>query len=149
MAEKRIFFACGAPKSGTTWLQRVLDAHPQVQCSGEGHFIERFTIPLAGVLRDYAAHMNQVAGRVYEGQPYYPSIEQEDLDRIARGFILDRLMRRKPGTGVRWMGDKTPRYTGHLPQLLRLFPRALHQHRSRPARCRDGPDASGPACWSF
>ena len=124
MADKQIFFVCGAPKSGTTWLQRVLDAHPQVQCSGEGHFIERFTVPLAGVLRDYAAHMNLIAGRVYEGQPYYPPIEQEYLDRIARGFILDRLMRRKPGTGVRWIGDKTPRYTGHVPQLLRLFPRA-------------------------
>src|SRR6187402_1454276 len=124
MADKQLFFVCGAPKSGTTWLQRVLDAHPQIQCSGEGHFIERFTVPLAKVMRDYAEHMNLVAGRVYEGQPYYPPIGQADLDSLARGFILSQLMVRNPGPKVRWIGDKTPRYTGYLPQLLRLFPSA-------------------------
>jgi hypothetical protein len=124
MAEKKIFFVCGAPKSGTTWLQRVLDAHPQLQCSGEGHFIERFSIPLAQLMRNYAEHMTLVAGRVYEGQPYYPPIVQADLDRVVRGFILDRLMARKPGADIRWIGDKTPRYTGNLSALLRLFPQA-------------------------
>jgi len=124
MADKQIFFVCGAPKSGTTWLQRVLDAHPQLQCSGEGHFIERFTVPLAKVMREYAAHMDLVAGRVYEGKPYYPPVGQADLDRIARGFILERLMARRPGPEVRWIGDKTPRYTNHLPALLRIFPQA-------------------------
>jgi len=90
MAERRFFFVCGAPKSGTTWLQRVLDAHPQVQCSGEGHFIERFATPLAKVVRDYQNHMSLVAGRVYEGKPYYPPLEQSDFDRLVRGFITDR-----------------------------------------------------------
>ena len=71
MAEKQLLFVCGAPKSGTTWLQRVLDAHPQIQCSGEGHFIERFTVLLAQVMRGYASHMGLVADRVYEGKPYY------------------------------------------------------------------------------
>ena len=28
------FFVCGAPKSGTTWFQRLLDAQPEVVCSG-------------------------------------------------------------------------------------------------------------------
>jgi len=124
MAERQYLFVCGAPKSGTTWLQRVLDAHPQIQCSGEGHFIERFSAPLAQVMRNYSEHMILVAGRVYEGQPYYPPIEQADLDRIVRSFITERLMTRKPGPEVRWIGDKTPRYTGNLPALLRLFPHA-------------------------
>lgn len=124
MADRHYFFVCGAPKSGTTWLQRVLDAHPQVQCSGEGHFIERFSNPLAKLVRNYAEHMNLVAGRVYEGQPYYPPMTQADFDRIVRGFIIDRLMTRKPGAEIRWIGDKTPRYTNNLPALLRLFPHA-------------------------
>jgi hypothetical protein len=124
VAEKQIFFVCGAPKSGTTWLQRVLDAHPQIQCSGEGHFIERFSVPLAQVMRDYAGHMGLVADRVYEGQPYYPPLVQDDLDRLVRSFILSRLMTRDPGVEVHWIGDKTPRYTNNLPTLQRLFPHA-------------------------
>ena len=28
MTTPNVFFVCGSPKSGTTWLQRVLDAHP-------------------------------------------------------------------------------------------------------------------------
>lgn len=119
-----MLFACGAPKSGTTWLQRLLDAHPQIQCSGEGHFIEKFSVPLAKLLQDYAGQMNLVKERVYQGEDYYPPVTQDDLDRIVRGFILDRLMSRKPGPEIRWIGDKTPRYALNLTSLLRLFPQA-------------------------
>ncbi len=31
---KRLFFICGALKSGTTWLQLMLDAHPEIACRG-------------------------------------------------------------------------------------------------------------------
>ena len=34
---KPLFFICGAIKSGTTWLQLMLDAHPDIACRGEGH----------------------------------------------------------------------------------------------------------------
>ena len=33
----QIFFIGGSQKSGTTWLQLLLDAHPQIACKGEGH----------------------------------------------------------------------------------------------------------------
>jgi len=105
-------------------LQRVLDAHPQIQCSGEGHFIERFSAPLAKIMRHYSEHRTLVAERVYEGAAYYPPLVQADLDRIVRAFITEQLMTRKPGPEVQWIGDKTPRYTGSLPALLRLFPSA-------------------------
>jgi len=118
------FFVCGAPKSGTTWLQRVLDAHPEVCCSGEGHFIERFSVPVAKVVRDYNEHINFVAHRVYEGKPYYEPMDQEAFDELMRAFIVGRLMTRRPGPEVRWLGDKTPRYTKHLKGLKRLFPDA-------------------------
>jgi hypothetical protein len=119
-----VFFVCGAPKSGTTWLQRVLDAHPEVCCSGEGHFIERFTVPMASVIRDYNQHMDVVARNVYEGQPYYAPLNQELFDKVARVFIMERLQSRNPGPAVRWIGDKTPRYAMYLRPLNRLFPDA-------------------------
>jgi hypothetical protein len=120
----QVFFVCGAPKSGTTWIQRMLDAHPQVCCSGEGHFIEKFTIPMAEVVRNYNAQMTVVGRNVYEGKPYYPELNQGDFDEIARAFILSRLKLRVGDPGVRAIGDKTPRYAVYLRQLSRIFPDA-------------------------
>lgn len=124
MAERGYFFVCGAPKSGTTWLQRMLDAHPQIHCSGEGNFIAKFSVPLAEVLRGYDRQLKAIASGVYEGKPYYPQITQADFDRLARGFILERLLSRNPGPEILQVGDKTPRYARELPSLLRLFPEA-------------------------
>ena len=119
-----VFFVCGAPKSGTTWLQRILDAHPQVACGGEGHFIRRFSIPVSRVVNEYNQAMAAEAQQVYEGRPYYGPVEQTEFDEVSRTFILNRLRSLKPGPGVLWVGDKTPRYTAYLKQLHRLFPQA-------------------------
>ncbi|RAK59959.1 hypothetical protein DJ021_09160 [Phenylobacterium hankyongense] len=119
-----VFFACGAAKSGTTWIQRVLDAHPEVSCSGEGHFVEAFAIPVSKVVNDYNQLLGVVASRVYEGKPYYQPLAQADFDGIARDFILRRLLARVSDPQVRWVGDKTPRYTFGLANLQRLFPAA-------------------------
>jgi len=127
-----VFFVCGAPKSGTTWLQRVLDAHPEVACSGEGHFI-RLSAALAQGIRDYNGGLDEVARGVYEGRPYYRPVDQAEFDEMVRGFVLRRLTARA-GPQTRWVGDKTPTYTRHLGQLNRLFPGAKIFHIVRDPR---------------
>jgi hypothetical protein len=102
----------------------MLDAHPEVMCSGEGHFIGRFTVPMADVVRRYNAELRVEATRVYEGKPSYAEVDQVEFDELARAFILRRLTSRGPGPQVRWVGDKTPRYAQHLDRLHRLFPQA-------------------------
>lgn len=129
-----VFFVCGAPKSGTTWLQRLLDAHPQVTCAGEGHFIERFTGPLSQVVSGYNQQMRLEIEEVYEGRPAYGPVDQAEFDEVARTFILNRLLSRRPAPEVRWIGDKTPRYTHYLAQLHRLFPAARIIHIVRDPR---------------
>lgn len=128
-----VFFVCGAPKSGTTWLQRVLDAHPEVACSGEGHFIRRFSAPLAKAVNAYNKDLSAVARGVYEGQPYYGLVDQAEFDTMVREFILRRLSTRA-GPQTRWVGDKTPTYTRELDQLCRLFPAAKFIHIIRDPR---------------
>ena len=39
LAKRQLFFVGGAPRSGTTWMQHMLDAHPDISCRGEGHFL--------------------------------------------------------------------------------------------------------------
>ncbi|HWI45457.1 MAG TPA: hypothetical protein VNT12_04725, partial [Rubrobacter sp.] len=33
-----VFFVTGVGKSGTSWLMRTLDGHPDILCKGEGRF---------------------------------------------------------------------------------------------------------------
>jgi len=51
--ERQIFFVGGAPKSGTTWLQVLLDCHPQISCSGEGHFVGHLLPRLKSALESH------------------------------------------------------------------------------------------------
>ena len=61
-----MFFVFGAPKSGTTWMQMLLDAHPDVCCRGEDtldyfihqcpEFLERYNSIRVGVNERTAKH---------------------------------------------------------------------------------------------
>jgi len=128
-----VFFVCGAPKSGTTWLQRILDAHPEVCCSGEGHFVGRFTAPLARIVNTYNSGLAVETEQVYEGRPYYQPISQPEFDELAGGFILKRMSARADAR-TRWVGYKTPIYTRQLDQLHRIFPEAKIIHIVRDPR---------------
>jgi hypothetical protein len=128
-----VFFVCGAPKSGTTWLQRILDAHPEVCCSGEGHFISRFSAPMSQVINSYNRGLTLETEQVYEGRPYYADVDQGEFDDMVRAFVLKRLAVRADARTC-WIGDKTPSYTHFLPQLHRLFPAAKIIHIVRDPR---------------
>src|SRR5277367_1815524 len=39
-------FVVGAPRSGTTWVQRILLAHPQICGGQESHFLAAFGYPM-------------------------------------------------------------------------------------------------------
>ena len=119
----QVFFVSGAQKSGTTWMQRLLDAHPQVVCSGEGHFVEELLGPLLKLREGYNTKQQLVAERVYEGKPYYPPLSRQETYQLARALI-GRRMSVRAGPDTRAVGDKTPRYAYHLKELDQLFPGA-------------------------
>lgn len=125
-------FVAGAPKSGTTWMQRLLDAHPDVVCSGEGHYVTRIGRRFAELVRSYNRELGIEAEQVYQGAPYYRAIAQEEFDLLLRLTCLTVLGQRHAGEAV--IGDKTPRYAESLPQLTRVFPEALIVHVVRDPR---------------
>lgn len=124
----QIFFVSGAPKSGTTWLQRLLDAHPEIVCSGEGHFVEQVIAPVVKLKAEWNAKLAMDAERVFEGKPYYEPISDADLAPLARNLILSVMGKRARGKAVKALGDKTPRYTHGLGALYALFPQAKFVH---------------------
>lgn len=123
----QIFFVSGAPKSGTTWVQRLLDAHPEVVCSGEGHFVTELVGPLLKLKAQYNKKLELVAERVYEHKPYYPLMVDADVGAAAVTLIL-RQMGKRATPGAKAVGDKTPRYTDGFGILGGLFPAARFIH---------------------
>lgn len=127
-------FVCGSPKSGTTWLQKILDAHPSVACAGEGHFVEQIVNPMVRLLRDYNGKLRQVDERVFQGRAPYQPLSEAEIVRIVRDLVARLMLRQEPPAGTEWLGDKTPRYTEGLKELKVLFPAARFIHIVRDPR---------------
>ena len=132
--ESQIFFVCGAPKTGTTWLQKALNAHPAIVCAGEGHFIDRFAAELAPLFKRYLGHQAVVDRNVYEGNGFYRHDRYADFDLLLRVFVLNAFSRVERPSGTLWVGDKTPANVRHLDVLHRLFPEAKFIHMMRDGR---------------
>jgi hypothetical protein len=118
----RLFFILGAPKSGTTWLQRIMDSHPQVSCFGEGHFIDQVALPMEVLLQHYNRQLTLVSEAVYAGAPPYAPLDADDIAKLIRTTIIGLMQRAGPPPQSLWWGDKTPAYSNHIDALNRLFP---------------------------
>lgn len=146
-------FVVGAPRSGTTLLQRMLRSHPRISSpTGESHFF----IPL---LREEARfgdlaqveNLRALLGQMHERWAEFLDTDfhgvRFEIDSMAdaihaRGArrmseVLDVLYRiNAEGEGkARWL-DKTPYYIHHIPALLNTYPDAQFVHI-----IRDGRDA--------
>ncbi len=132
----QLFFVCGAPKSGTTWLQKSLDAHDQIVCAGEGHFFDKFAGSMKDLLKQYYLHQEVVAKNVYEGKPYYRHTPTNQFEFLAVSFILGAFANLQLPEGTKFIGDKTPASIYYLELLYFLFPKMKIVHI-----VRDGRDA--------
>lgn len=131
---KQHFFICAAPKSGTTWLQKTLDAHPEVVCSGEGHFIGGLAHYLKNALASYDNTLQRVKDQVYEGKPYYTSPKIEELEYLLLCQMSFMMARREIGPKVKWVGDKTPANAQFMAEIARVLPEARFIHIIRDGR---------------
>src|SRR5215469_239696 len=78
LLSKQLFFIGGAIGAGTTWLQVLLDQHPQISCRGEGHFVTFLVNGLMHVIEEYNRYLtakNSIIYRELEGYPLVETIE--------------------------------------------------------------------------
>jgi len=108
-AEQSPVFVVGFPRSGTTLLEQMLDAHPDFCAMDERAFIHELT-----------ERMN------FAGQPY-PSalveLTQIEADQL-REVYAAMVHRVVPDRGARRLVDKNPLNMLCLPMIARLFPEA-------------------------
>jgi hypothetical protein len=123
VAQQQLFFVGGAPRSGTTWLQLLLDAHPQVSCGGEGLFKVALADPLDRLLADRRAALAD-KNTLFTETGGYKLPEQDDADLLLGTAILLALERQRAGKPTLAIGEKTPENIFFFPRLKRLFPGA-------------------------
>jgi hypothetical protein len=133
-AQYRVFFVCGPPKAGTTWVQHILDAHPKISCSGEGHFHTKVGKPFVAAMCEYNRFQGAVDDVVYQGHSSHVPISPAEMVEVVKDHILWLMIGRGVPPGVIWLGDKTPGYTEALPILHGLFPDARFVHVVRDPR---------------
>lgn len=131
---KTLFFIGGSPKSGTTWLQLMLDAHPAVRCRGEGHLMNRLGPALQQSLNDHNRYLDGKRAHLAEGQSAFPPFATADLGYLMTAAIALSLRRFGNGPGVRAIGEKTPDNVEHFHQFAALLPNARFLHIVRDGR---------------
>lgn len=107
-----MFFLVGRAKSGTSWLMRMLNAHPEILCRGEGRFFgAEYRRPDARSL--YGALLNSPELEAWLGSsPWTRDRESEDLVAEITGAVTRHVLGgRLAESGKRIVGDKTP-FTG-------------------------------------
>lgn len=130
----RLFFVVGMPKSGTTWLQQLLDAHPQVMCTGEGA-LHLYLTAMRRAAQNYNRHLS-ARGAIFQ-KDSFPALAGQEVQRLARQFILQRLraaLAQTPDSQVTWIGNKDPDHGTNMEVMARLFPRAAYIHIIRDGR---------------
>lgn len=124
IARRQLFFVGGAPRSGTTWLQHLLDAHPEVSCQGEAHFLKFLAEPLGSLMARWREQLAEKNARVFGEVGGYPLPVENDLEAIIGTAILLALRRQNRASVCHAIGEKTPENVFFFPIIRRIFPDA-------------------------
>jgi hypothetical protein len=124
LAQRQLFFVGGAPRSGTTWLQQLLDAHPDVSCGGEGLFQQHLALPLVQLLAARRRVLEQKNATLFRHTGGFPPHDEADADMLLATGVLLGLARHCGGRAKRAVGEKTPENVFLFPRLKRMFPAA-------------------------
>ena len=135
LLDKQIFFLGGAVKSGTTWLQALLDAHPNVSCTGENHFVDCLSPTLKRSLEEYNRILLDPRGNTaYQlGKPL-TLFEADEFRYVLGAAMLALMLRPAKAKPVLAVGDKTTVNVQAFGQLSKLFPNSKHIHIVRDPR---------------
>jgi len=136
-------FVVGCPRSGTTLLRMMLDAHPDVAVPPESHFIPqvwraRRRYQRGGIV-NVERLMNDIRStarvRAWSVPDERVRARIDGLDRPTISEVVTAVyMAYADQEGKTRWGDKTPGYSLDIPLLARLFPEARFVHLVRDGR---------------
>ncbi len=140
-----VFFVTGLGKSGTSWLMRTLDGHPEILCKGEGRFFAadwrranfdpEGTQALASSL--YYALLHSEYLRLWVERSVWSREGEaaghlDNLTRLATEHFLAGQLRE---TNKKLVGDKSPLLNADfIQEVSRIYPEAKVIHIIRDGR---------------
>jgi len=147
-----IFFIIGSPRSGTTLLRTLFDAHPHISIPLENPFILNFYNEYH-LKKDWTkSDLNLLSEKLFETKlKEYWSIEKWKIEKetLARNLLLMEgrhayseickmlIMNFHsifPKNELLLLGDKVPVYSYFIPKLQSIFPQAKFIHITRDYR---------------
>ena len=140
-----VFFVVGLAKSGTTWLMKTLDAHPEILCKGEGRFFgeeyRREVLARTQTKQQPSSLYNALLGSEYlrlwiERSVWTREGETEqqirDFVRLATDYFLTTELSK---SGKKVVGDKTPLLgPKFVEEIHEIYPEAKVIHIIRDGR---------------
>lgn len=124
--EKNIFFVAGTEKSGTTWLQMMINQHPQAVCKGEGQFGTRLWPSLRQALNEYSSFIGELNQKVFSEVDQFPVFNERSI-RSVQVFTASLLLSEYgDGDEIKAVGEKTPGHIRTLDRLKALFPESKY-----------------------
>jgi Sulfotransferase family len=135
LRKKQIFFIGGVMKSGTTWLQLLLNAHPRVSCNGEAHFTRGLAPLLRDALDQHGKVIAQKNKNIFSELSGYPRLDDADFEYLlASAIVLYLLRQSKDKPSARAVGEKSPKNVLYFDLLNVLFPESKFIHIVRDGR---------------
>lgn len=112
LASKQITFVGGVPRSGTTLMRVMLDAHPDIRCGEETRVIPRILSMRNRWEKSGKEHDRLVAA----------GISELTLDVATRAFVSQIILNH--GQPAKYLCNKDPLVLNYMSDVLRLYPKA-------------------------
>lgn len=124
--EQHMFFAIGAPRSGTTMLMRMLHAHPDIYTRPEPHLLTPLSrLGYFGYVDKAPYDHFQAHESAKQWVADLPGGEQDYVDAL-RAYTDALYHKLLEPSGKRYFVDKTPAYALELPFIKRIYPNARY-----------------------
>ena len=135
-------FIVGCPRSGTTLLQRMVDAHPLIAITREAHWIYEYFEGRRGVTPEGLATPELISHLLKEPRFTRLQVDREKLEALVatgppvpyRDFVAHIFDLYGQHTAKALVGNKTPNFVRSLEALHALWPAARFVHLIRDGR---------------
>jgi hypothetical protein len=132
-----LLFVVGAPRSGTTWLQRLLATHPGVRTGQESKLFTTYVSPqLAAWRREMQRKPRPgrpLTGRLHTGLSCY--FTEPEFLKVLRAYTADLVQPMVGGLRPHeWFLEKTPAHAQCLDDIRLVLPDARVVHLIRDGR---------------